>query len=177
LQPSGSTAADQHYKNMFKPLLLVAGSLILFFGCGPEAKDREEARARLLLEEIRTWKCHLQSLHASSVALWDSVNVALNAELPPEISADEKRNLLAVRNSGLIQMFEIYPKLDAGTQEMVAAAGARDSTYAAEMRRAHDSLEVREASFRKLLMEWEETDPQAYPAWESRLSSLVCEQE
>ena len=138
--------------------------------------EAEEARAQPLLEEIRTWKCHLRSLHASSVALWDSVNVALNRELPLEMSADEKRNVLAVRNSNLIQMFEIYPQLDSGIQRTVQTAGARDSSYAAEMRRAHDSLEVREEQMRELLIELEKADPAAYRTWENRLNSLACEQ-
>ena len=160
---------------MFRPLLLVACPLILLFGCGSDSVEPIAARAEPLLEEMRTWKCRLQSLHTSSVALWDSVTIALNQELPPVMSANEKRNVLAVRNSDLIQMFEIYPQLDTGIQRLVETAGARDSTYAAEMRRVHDSLEIRETRMRALLAEMEQADPAAYQSWRPRLDSLACE--
>lgn len=99
---------------------------------GPSTPVREQLFE--LAQQRRELDCSLDSLQQQAVALWDSVVDRLNQELPANMPAEERNNMLAVRNRALIQLFLVYDSLSPGVQQLVEQAGAVDSTLAAEMK-------------------------------------------
>lgn len=133
-----------------------------------------EAEAEALIEEAQRLHCRLQALHEESVALWDAVSARLSEALPAGMPPDERRNMLAVRNTGLIQMFEVYPTLDTAVHRIVENAGRADSGLAAQMRAAKDSLDANEARVRSLLARLEAGYPALLPEWKARFDTVKC---
>ncbi len=162
---------------MLKGLIYTALLSLLLYGCETGSAGAADEQAQRLLDDVRTWKCRLQEIHDSSVVLWDSVTSTLARELPADMPADERRNMLAVRNTGLIKMFQVYPQLDADIRQLVESAGVMDVRYADELRATNDSLEQKEAQVRELLASLEQADPEAHETWSGRFSRISCEKD
>ncbi|MCB0569532.1 MAG: hypothetical protein KDC66_07210 [Phaeodactylibacter sp.] len=148
--------------------------VLLGYGCEPDASEISR-EARALYGEAQHLHCRLQALHEESVQLWDTVAARLSATLPADMPPDERRNMVAVRNTGLIQMFEVYPTLDTAVHRLVENAGHRDAGLAAQMRAVKDRLDTNEALVRSLLSRMEDRHPSLLPEWKARFDEVHCE--
>lgn len=156
--------------------VLSLAALWLLVGCRAEkASTLYEREANEILAELRARHCAMDSLHAISVALWDSVSRELDARLPADMPSDERRNMLNVRNTGLIQMFQVYPQLDTNIQQLVVWAGERDDELALALRLAQNSLIKSEQRADSLLVALSREHPDALPDWKARYGRVTCE--
>jgi hypothetical protein len=87
--------------------------------------------------------------------------------------ADERRNMLQVRNAGLIRMFMVFDSLPAPLQALVEHAGIRDSLIGAEMRRKQDTLLRYERRVDSLLLHLQKHAPAAYLTETKKLQELL----
>jgi hypothetical protein len=148
----------------------------LAIGCQPAADGpAENPEADRLLEQTRSWHCRLEEINQQSKLMWDSVAQAMDAQLPADMPADERHNMLAVRNTSLIQMFMVYPQLDAAVRQLVETAGTRDVELGMMLRAAQDSLERCDSLSQSMLIDMAKTDPKALAHWKSAFANVRCE--
>lgn len=95
-----------------------------------------------LFERQQRLRCKLDSLQEQAELLWDGVVEHLAEELPPNLPADERRNILAVRNYGLIRMFMVYDSLPPDLREKVELAGRQDIVIAVAMKATNTEAEA-----------------------------------
>jgi hypothetical protein len=122
--------------------------ILLFFfavGCQPAGKKSPiSAEGEALVAESAKLACEQKTLGVQLKALWDSVAVALDQKLPPDMPADERRNMLAVRNTSLIQMFEVYSELDTVIHRLVEQAGDQDVALALRLKENQNRIQEHE---------------------------------
>jgi hypothetical protein len=154
---------------------ILMAAVILVSACNPKPSSYVEVEMEALLAEARRLQCRMLELHQQSVALWDKATAELGQSLPLDMPADERRNMLAVRNTGLIQMFEVYPSLDTAIHRVVEGAGQQDEILATQMRAVKDSIDQNEEQLRHFLSQIQGQELQAYPGWKKRYDAITCE--
>ncbi|MBC6994771.1 hypothetical protein QWY85_06970 [Neolewinella lacunae] len=115
-----------------RPLLLLVLTLA-WASCDQGAHasvDEHWEQLQPLVHRQQRLRCTMDSLRQQAVQLWDGVVETLDAQLPATMPAEERRNMLAVRNRSLIQMFMAYDSLSPGIQQRVEIAGVQDSLLA-----------------------------------------------
>ena len=83
----------------------------------------------------------MDALHKQVDSIWASTTEMLAVSLPVDMPADERRNMLQVRNAELIQMFEVFELLDNDVKLLVKDSGMKDRTIADEMRRVMTEID------------------------------------
>lgn len=119
--------------------------------------------------------CQLQALGRKSQTLWDEVATDLEKGIPEDLPEDERKNMIAIRNAGLIRMFEAYPKLPMEVKERVDRAETEDQQIAAEMRMLNDSLRLFDRRVEQFLEEVKNLQPDSLESWQKRLIVYNCE--
>lgn len=76
----------------------------------------------------------MDSLKTLNDSIWREVTQTLERDLPKDLPADERRNMLQLKNADLLQMFQVFDSLDSGLQNKVMQAGKRDQDLALQMR-------------------------------------------
>jgi hypothetical protein len=150
------------------PILFLLGS------CQNEAPNEIEGACQERIAEAQGLHCRMLELHQQATALWDEANEQLGQSLPLSMPADERRNMLTVRNTGLIQMFEVYPTLDTAIHRLVEEAGRQDEALAAQMRAVKDSLDQNDEQIRALLSQLQERQPERFSHWKRQYDLLGC---
>lgn len=159
---------------MKKGLTLSLLFLLVLSACKQDANQPENAAASALLEQTISWHCRLMALSHQSKVLWDSVAMSMDRQLPADMPADERRNMLAVRNTDLIQMFQVYPQLDSSIRQLVEMAGVKDVEIAQMMHAAQDSLERCDSLSQLLLMGLDKTNPAELAYWKPKFANAQC---
>lgn len=148
----------------------------LAVACGPVTDGPENnPEANRLLEQTRSWHCRLEAINQQSKSMWDSVAQEMDKQLPADMPADERHNMLAVRNTSLIQMFMVYPQLDATVRQLIETAGTRDVELGAMLRAAQDSLERCDSISQKMLVGMSKTSPEALEYWKTAFANARCD--
>jgi uncharacterized protein YdcH (DUF465 family) len=101
--------------------------------------------------------CRRLALADETEAVWDQVVSRLQEQLPADMSADEKRNMLAVRNANLIRMFEVYQSLNDTIKQTVDQAEQADQQIVATLSGLQSQLEVLEQKKRALFLQIEQS--------------------
>ncbi|MCB9339026.1 MAG: hypothetical protein H6577_12925 [Lewinellaceae bacterium] len=91
-------------------------SLLLFAVFGCENKPNEEAALLELFQKEKALNCQLASMKDSITTEWDNINHLLQKNLPTDMPAEEKTNMLKVRNASLIRMFQSFDDVDEGVK-------------------------------------------------------------
>lgn len=138
-------------------------------GCQPaEKKSPISAEGEALVAESTELACEQKALGVKLDALWDSVAVALDQKLPADMPADERRNMLAVRNTSLIQMFEVYSTLDTAIHRLVERAGDQDVALALRLKENQNRIQDHEAKLAEFLARIK--DPKEVADWTRKLT-------
>lgn len=116
----------------------------------------------------------MEELNRESAQLWDTVVQVMDEQLPPKMPADERANMLKVRNASLIRMFETYPTLPENVQKQVDEAEDRDEALAAQMKAQMDSIKHYEERVNRFLAEAAQIHPDSGKAWRGRFSKRDC---
>ena len=133
-----------------------------------------EAKSAELLREAVRLDCGMRELGNATEALWDSVSAALEAKLPESMPPDERRNMIAVRNTGLIRMFEVYPTLDTATRILVESAGERDQALAGRIRDIRSAQKENELATHALLAQMKDTGYDKLAEWKKMFDQARC---
>jgi len=138
------------------PAAMLAG--LALAACG----NRQAEIVWELFAEKRALECRMEHLKQQNDSLWDEVAASLDQTLPAGMKADERRNMIQVRNTGLIMMFQSFPSLDTAIQNKVMEAGEQDKKIADEMRAVMEQLAAAEQRLNAALEELENKNQKKY---------------
>lgn len=149
-------------------LLTLAVCAILLTGCSGGGKNDEvAAKMEPLLDNYRKLACEQADLEKQVDELWGGISKGLDAQLPPDMPTDERRNMINIRNTRLIEMFEIYPRLDDNIHQLVTEAGQKDSLIAIQAMGIQKQLEANETEIMALLTSLEQAQSKALSRWKT----------
>jgi hypothetical protein len=156
---------------------IIAWGLVLMALCSCESPTQEVVTERIekLASSQRIKRCELANLQKQATALWDSIALELDRNLPTDMPADERYNMIQVRNTALLQMFMVFDSLAMPLQEMVEAAGTKDSLLAVAMKTNHAEYQAVSNQLDSFLMVLEQHFPARYQ--EVALHVLALEKE
>lgn len=136
------------------------------FSCGSKHLSAEMiAEGEQMVVEATELSCRLAQLEEKTKELWDQVVTSLDKNLPADMPEMERKNMLAVRNTDLIQMFEDYDDLDTMIHHLVQDAGMEDAKNAAEVLDAKRKLESLEIEFGHFLQKIDKNDTTTIQEW------------
>ena len=142
----------------------------LVSACQPQGRlTALEEESAGILERYRTHLCEKEKLEKATRSLWDEVSEQLDARLPTNMPSDERKNMIEIRNTNLIKMFEVYPTLDTSVKTLVEKAGDADNAIVVQLRRVQQDLEEEEFKFILLLDKLEKMNADRAGQWKSRL--------
>lgn len=154
--------------------LLLAYLLLGTTACQTEAPDALATNWEQLapiLERQEQLYCKMDSLQQAAIGLWDRVVEQLATQLPENLPPDERRNILAVRNRALIQMFMVYDSLQPSIRQQVELAGQQDSLIAQAMKVNNTKAEKLENTLDSTLAQLKKQLPT--PAYRSLTAQLA----
>jgi hypothetical protein len=99
---------------------------MMLSGCH-QSKDKDlDLKMEALIQKEKEVHCHLTTLKEKITRVWDNIAQLLDENLPEEMPADEKSNMIAVRNANLIRMFQSYESLDTELKDSIQKAESID---------------------------------------------------
>lgn len=109
-----------------------------------QCKEGEDKTSELdkIYHEATQIQCELLKLRNTIAVSWDNVNDVLDENLPEQIPAEERTNILKVRNASLIRMFETYKELDDTVKMKVDEVETRDRVIAQKIVKYRQRLMV-----------------------------------
>lgn len=140
-------------KNIYEKVS-IAAVFILMVGISCQREPAQELlnqEGTQLVEEMERLSCTLRSLEKQTTSLWDGVVETLDKNLPADMPAVERKNMLAVRNTDLIEMFMNYNDLDTSIHRLVREAGVTDATIAKQVIEVKRKMEAQEIAFLNFL--------------------------
>lgn len=143
----------------------------LFYCHHPQLDQEAEA----LYAKSKDYHCQLEQLHRESQSLWDRVADNLSEGLPEDMPADERNNMITVRNTDLIKMFEVFPALDTSIQTMVEQAGQQDGLIAEKMRVLKDSIDANDNQVNNLLQVMSKENKASFQRWKTNFGHVSCD--
>ncbi len=138
------------------PFLLLMGSC---------AEQTAPGELQQLAAQFHLLHCEQADLEIKVTALWDNVAQQLNAQLPQDMPAQEKHNMVSVRNAPLIRMFETYPGLDHSIQNMVDQAEMEDKKVVERLNEIKGKQHVLEQQRMELFGQIEKEQPEKLKAF------------
>lgn len=146
---------------------LIRGSifilLVVLWACQP-ADSAAVSEAKTLAAQQRDLRCQMTALQLQARTMWDSVAAEMDANLPADMPADERFNMLNVRNTALIQMFLVYDSLATDVRYLVENAGMRDSLLSLSIKDLNATTQRNARELDSLLLHLERTEPGAFKA-------------
>ncbi len=156
-----------------KDTAIICSLFLVITACQPNEKlQATEREGQEILERYRTHLCTVKRLEKETNALWEEVSKNLDARLPKDMPTDERRNMINIRNTNLIKMFEIYPLLDTSVQALVEKAGDMDNAIVVELQQARQALEEEQFRYINLLDKLEKLHADNIDQWKSRLEEV-----
>ncbi|MBR9919491.1 MAG: hypothetical protein GYB31_01550 [Bacteroidetes bacterium] len=139
--------------------LLLVIIVCLTFGTLACENDTQSREALVdLFREEKKLQCQLASMKDSIVTEWDNMNHMLESQLPPEMPAEEKNNMLKVRNSSLIRMFQSYEGLNEEVKSALDDLEQRDRKMAERLGELKQEIQRIESEKMLLLQKLQETN-------------------
>ena len=112
--------------------LIFLGIVQLFMiGCA-EKPNHQAVLMKIFLQE-KEIHCELASLKDSITHEWDEMNALLEKNLSSNMPAEEKNNMLKVRNAGLIRMFESFDEVDEAVKRALSEVEQKDREITARI--------------------------------------------
>lgn len=146
-------------------LIWMMGVLFAGVACSDAKRTAQDAAGQALLDRSKSLYCDLEQLQSRTDSVWDEVSVALDRNLPQDMRKDHRDNMINLRNTDLVKMFEAYPALDTLVKEKVEKAGQVDQLIAAEVKALRQQIEVQDSAVLAFLGELEQNAPRRYRHW------------
>ncbi len=129
----------KYHTRFIQTIILCVGAFVI--GSCHDSSKQEESLHDLFAQEKVVY-CHLNALQDSIRQDWDNINMLLDKNLPAETPAEERANILKVRNANLIRMFESFEQVDDETKQALHNTEMNDQKVAQRMialkKKAHD---------------------------------------
>ncbi len=135
--------------------------LVVLWACQP-ADSAAVSEAKMLAAQQRDLRCQMTALQLPARTKWDSVAAEMAENLPAEMPADERFNMLNVRNTALIQMFMVYDSLEADVRHLVENAGTRDSLLSLSIKDLNAATQRNARQLDSLLLGIERAEPETF---------------
>lgn len=134
-------------------------AFILFIGISImscSSANRQELQLLDLAHKEADLKCNLSEMKEQITEAWDEINQLLEEKLPEEMPAEEKRNMLNVRNASLIRMFQSYADVDENIKKELDKTEKMDMKMSKEIVKLNQEMEKIETLKLGLLNKLEE---------------------
>jgi hypothetical protein len=155
---------------LLQHIVVMCYFFFLAAACQPHGRLKAiEEESAGTLERYCAHLCEKEKLEKATRSLWDEVSGQLDARLPTNMPSDERRNMIEIRNTNLIKMFEVYPTLDTSVKALVEKAGDADNAIVVKLRQVQQALEEEELRFIMLLDKLEKMNTSRARQWKSRL--------
>lgn len=142
------------------------------------SENGDGAPIETLLQTKKALLCQMETLQASGDSLWTAVAEALDGQLPKDMKPDERKNMINIKNTGLIQMFEVYPTLDPQVQRLVVTAGESDEQIALRMKATMEEMAENDQALNLALEKLEQKNKEKFSELKQismSLSKKPCE--
>ncbi len=141
----GMTIFGKKNNPYVKNILYILCIIPLLIGCGDRATDTLQN----LAQDEAQLKSELQEMRDSIEHTWDHVNQIISENLPIDMPAREKENMLKVRNARLIRMFQSFDALEPDIKKTVDSAEAFDNIMSQRIVKIRRQLEeIEEEKYR-----------------------------
>ena len=151
-----------------KPTMYTAITALLFL-CHCARESQEETQLRQLFRQEKDLTCQLATMKDSITTEWDEINRLLEAHMPAEMTAEERANMLKVRNANLIRMFQSFDQMGDTVKTALSHTEAIDQQMTQRILLLKQQTQDIEAEKMALLQEVSQQDGNAAVA---RLQSL-----
>lgn len=156
-------------------MVLAIAVPLMWFGCnscGEKNLSAEMVReGEQMIAEAATLSCTLHQLEDKTKVLWDQVVTSLDKNLPADMPEQERKNMLAVRNMDLIEMFEDYDQLDTTIHRLVREAGELDMKNAQDVLETKRKLEALEIKFGYFLQKIDKKNTTIREQWQAKFEN------
>lgn len=144
---------------------LIRGSIFCFLillGACQLIDSAAVSEVKTLATQQHHLRCQMAVLQLQARTMWDSVAAEMDENLPVEMPADERFNMLNVRNTALIQMFMVYDSLSPKVQHLVERAGVRDSLLSLSIKDINAQAQANARMLDSLLLTLEREQPETF---------------
>jgi hypothetical protein len=150
--------------------MLLCCLIPIAFACQNNLDSATQAEGESLLLRLESLHCEDRSYQTKVDSLWDEVSARLDEKLPRggTLDAADRANLVKLRNTSLIKMFNVYPLLDTTTRNMVDRAGKVDSSYTVAIKDLHARQEAFEQEQARFLSKLETKAPKLVKTWATK---------
>lgn len=154
--------------------LWVSFCVLLVASCANEPFEQWIQEGARLQKRLIEAHCAMEQLNRESKQLWDTVVHVMDEQLPTSMPADERHNMLKVRNASLIRMFEVYPRLPDAVQNQVDEAEQKDRQLASRMKAQVDTIKHYENRIDDFINRVAASHPDSAKTWQLRFSVRDC---
>ena len=155
----GSDRKTLLLKTISNKFLHFVTMLCLLISC--DTRHPEENNIIQTAALLETLSREMDSLRSENETMWNEVSEAIEKAIPADLPAAEKRNIVAVKNADLIQMFQVFDSLDDPLKNQVMDAGKSDQETARKMRDVMIRVDELNKTLIQNLASLEKKDPEA----------------
>lgn len=155
--------------------LAFGGSLLFLLAhCQPNGSVKATGQKGAgIVRRYQTLLCEKETLEQQTRRLWEEVSSNLDARLPVDMPPDERRNMINIRNTDLIQMFEIYPQLDTSIKNLVEKAGDQDDAIVIRLQQLRKDIETEDSNFMQFVAALEKRNPDQADTWKRQMENII----
>lgn len=144
--------------------------LLFVIACKP-TENPYTGELEALYQETLALYCERQELQEGMETMWDDVSQALEENLPPTLTPQERSNMIKLKNADLIRMFEVYPELDNSIHTLVDSAEVNDQRIATQLTNLQERLLDNEQKVMASLGKIREDYPEDYNSWKAKFNT------
>lgn len=146
--------------------------LICLFSC-----KKADGGLESIAKEKHSLDCQMERLKAQNDILWNEMTVWLDKNLPKDIPAAERKNMVSTQNAYLLKLFRVYPSLDTTIKARIQDMEEKDRQLVAEMRKIMEQYRRVEHNLNHELEKVGDTELKGLKERLDRIEAQACQQQ
>ncbi|MEY3367969.1 MAG: hypothetical protein RI973_1124 [Bacteroidota bacterium] len=119
--------------------------------------------------------CRMERLKAQNDSLWSEMTAWLDQNLPKDIPAAERKNMVSTQNAYLLKLFRVYPSLDTAIKARIRNMEEKDWQLVAEMRKIMERYRIVEHNLNQALEQAGEGELRGLKEKLDRIEAQACQ--
>ncbi len=136
--------------------------------CGSKDNDL----VRRFANEKKILDCKMEYFKMQNDSLWDAMGAFLEQNVPADVPAAERQNLVTTRNAYVITRFRVFPTLDSAIRKRVHDADIMDKDIAEGIKVTRNKIQDVENEMNNILQKIEGKSEQRYRQLKEELHAL-----
>ena len=125
--------------------------------------------------EKHSLDCQMERLKAQNDSLWNEMTVWLDGNLPKDIPAAERKNMVSTQNAYLLKLFRVYPSLDTTIKARILNMEEKDRELVAEMRKIMERYRIVEHNLNQALEHIDNSELSGLKEKLDRIEAQACQ--